>query len=49
MVTATTARPVLIRSDKLLLGGAAALIVLAGLANYGGWASGLGFVLRQPR
>src|SRR6478735_4254103 len=45
MVTATTAQPVLIRSDKLLLGGAAALIVLAGLANYGGWASGLGFVL----
>jgi len=45
MVTATTARPVLIRSDKLMLGGAAALIVLAGLAHYGGWASGLGFVL----
>src|SRR6187431_2937408 len=45
MVTATTAQPVLIRSDKLMLGGAAALIVLAGLAHYGGWASGLGFVL----
>src|SRR6478736_5582945 len=45
MVTATTAQPVLIRSDKLMLGGAVALIVLAGSAHYGGWASGLGFVL----
>ena len=45
MVTATTAQPVLIRSDKLMLGGGSALIVLAGLAHYGGWASGLGFVL----
>jgi Ca2+:H+ antiporter len=44
-VTTTTAGPVLIRSDKLMLGGGAALIVLAALAHYGGWASGLGFVL----
>ncbi len=44
-VTTTTAGPVLIRSDKLMLGGAAALTVLAGLAHYAGWVSWLGFVL----
>jgi len=45
LVTVATAGPVLIRSDKLMLGGGAALIVLAGLAHFGGWASGLTFVL----
>lgn len=41
----TSASPVLIRSDKLLLGGAATLCVLAGLARYGGWNSVLAFVV----
>jgi Ca2+:H+ antiporter len=44
-VTTTTATPVLIRSDKLMLGGGGALIVLAGLAHYTDWPSGLAFVL----
>ena len=44
-VTTTTAHPVLIRSDKLMLGGGAALIVLSGVAHYTGWPSGLAFVL----
>jgi Ca2+:H+ antiporter len=44
-VTTTTAQPVLNRSDKLMLGGGGALIVLAGLAHYTDWPSGLAFVL----
>jgi Ca2+:H+ antiporter len=44
-VTTTTAGPVLIRSDQLVLGGGAALIVVAGLAHYAGWPSGVGFVV----
>jgi Ca2+:H+ antiporter len=44
-VTTATAHPVLIRSDKLMLGGGAVLIVASGLAHYAGWASGLAFVL----
>ena len=44
-VTTTTAQPALNRSDKLMLGGGGALIVLAGLAHYADWPSGLGFVL----
>jgi Ca2+:H+ antiporter len=44
-VSTTTAGPVLTRSDKLMLGGGAALIVVAGIAHYAGWASGLAFVL----
>ena len=35
----------LIRSDKIILGGAAALCVLAGVAHYGDWNSVLAFVV----
>jgi Ca2+:H+ antiporter len=42
---ATTAEPVLIRSDKIVLGGGAALCLLAGLARYGGWSSVLAFLI----
>ncbi|HET6166085.1 MAG TPA: calcium/proton exchanger [Marmoricola sp.] len=42
---ATSAEPVLIRSDKIVLGGGAALCVLAGLARYGGWGSVLAFLI----
>jgi Ca2+:H+ antiporter len=45
MATTTTESPVLIRSDKVILGLAAALCVLAGLAHYGGWNSVLAFVV----
>jgi len=45
MVTTNQAAPVLVRSDKVILGLAAGLCVLAGLAHYGGWASVLAFVL----
>jgi Ca2+:H+ antiporter len=41
----TSASPVLIRSDRLLLGGAAVLCVLAGLAHYGSWTAVLAFVV----
>jgi Ca2+:H+ antiporter len=44
-VTTAAAHPVLIRSDKLMLGGGAVLIAAAGLAHYAGWASGLAFVI----
>ena len=45
MASAISESPVLIRSDKIILGLAAALCVLSGLAHYGGWASVLAFVL----
>ena len=45
MSTTNQAEPVLVRSDKVILGLAAGLCVLAGLAHYGGWASVLAFVL----
>ncbi|HEX2895730.1 MAG TPA: calcium/proton exchanger [Marmoricola sp.] len=41
----TSASPVLIRSDKLVLGGAAALCAFAGVAHYSAWASVLAFVV----
>jgi Ca2+:H+ antiporter len=44
-MSATAATPTFIRSDKLLLGGAVVFIVLAGLAEYGGWAAVLAFVV----
>jgi Ca2+:H+ antiporter len=36
---------VLIRSDKIILGGAAALCVLAGVAHYGDWTAVVAFVV----
>jgi len=45
MTAATTATPTLITSDKVLLGGGALLTVLAGIADYGHWASVLAFVV----
>ena len=42
--SAVSSGPVLIRSDKIVLGGSALLCVLAGLAHFGGWASVLAFV-----
>jgi Ca2+:H+ antiporter len=44
MATTISESPVLIRSDKVILGGAAALCVLAGLAHYGSWNSVVAFV-----
>src|SRR3954447_20448372 len=41
----TSESPVLIRSDMVILGLAAALCVLAGIAHFGGWASVLAFAL----
>ena len=43
--TASGASPVLIRSDKVVLGGGLAFVVVAGLAHYGGWNSVLAFVV----
>ena len=37
--------PVLVRSDKVILGGSAGLCVLAGIAHYAGWSSVVGFVV----
>ena len=37
--------PTFIRSDKIVVGGAGALILLAGIAHFGGWNSVLAFVL----
>jgi Ca2+:H+ antiporter len=45
MATTISESPVLIRSDKVILGGAAALCVLAGLAHYGSWNSVVAFVV----
>jgi Ca2+:H+ antiporter len=41
----TSDNPVLIRSDKLVLGGSAVLCVLAGLAHFGHWNSVLAFAV----
>jgi Ca2+:H+ antiporter len=45
MTGATVSRPVLVRSDKVVLGGGALLTVLAGVADYAGWNSVVAFVL----
>jgi Ca2+:H+ antiporter len=45
MTTAATAGPVLVRSDKVILGGGALLTLLAGVADYAGWGSVLAFVV----
>jgi Ca2+:H+ antiporter len=45
MVTTTPTGPTLIRSDRIILSGAAGLCVLAGLAHYGNWNSVLAFVV----
>ncbi len=44
-MSAATASPTLIRSDRIILGGGALLTVLAGVADYSGWTSVLSFVL----
>jgi Ca2+:H+ antiporter len=44
-MTTATASPTLIRSDKIIIGGGLALVVLAGLAHYGSWNAVLAFVL----
>jgi Ca2+:H+ antiporter len=44
-VTTTTAQPVLITSDKVILGAGLALTALAGLAYYAGWPSVVGFIV----
>jgi Ca2+:H+ antiporter len=44
MTTATTS-PTLIRSDKIIIGGGVALVVLAGLAHYASWNAVVAFVL----
>ena len=45
MSSTTTASPVLIRSDQVVIGGGGALVVLSGLAHYAGWNSVLAFAL----
>jgi len=45
MATTVSASPVFIRSDKVIIGGAAALCLLAGIARYGGWNSVVAFVV----
>jgi len=45
MTAVTTASPTLVTSDKVLLGGAALLTVLAGVADYGHWNSVVAFVV----
>jgi Ca2+:H+ antiporter len=44
-MSATTATPMFVRSDKGILGAAALFVVLAGLAEYGGWNAVLAFVV----
>jgi Ca2+:H+ antiporter len=44
-MSTATAQPMLIRSDRIILGGGALLIVLAGAAHYGSWNSVLAFVI----
>jgi Ca2+:H+ antiporter len=44
-MSATAATPTLVRSDKTILAGAAVLVVLAGIAEYGGWNSVVAFVV----
>jgi Ca2+:H+ antiporter len=44
-MSATTATPALVTSDKVVLGGGAALSVLAGVADYGHWNAVLAFVV----
>jgi Ca2+:H+ antiporter len=45
MATNTAESPVLIRSDRVILGGAAVLCVLAGVAHYADWNSVVAFVV----
>src|SRR4051812_44938003 len=45
MTAATTAAPTLVASDKVVLGGAAVLTVLAGIADYGHWSSVVAFAV----
>jgi Ca2+:H+ antiporter len=44
-MSATAATPMFVRSDKGILGATALLVVLAGLAEYGGWNSVLAFAV----
>jgi Ca2+:H+ antiporter len=44
-MSATTATPTFIRSDKTILGGAAVCVLLAGIAEYGGWNSVVAFLV----
>ena len=44
MTATTTATPTLVTSDKALLGGGAALTLLAGVADYGHWNSVVSFL-----
>lgn len=43
--SAAAATPTLIRSDRAILGGAALLTVVSGIAHYGGWSSVVAFVV----
>jgi Ca2+:H+ antiporter len=42
---ATSASPVLVRSDKVVIGGGLAFVVVAGLAHFSGWNSVLAFLV----
>ena len=45
MTAVTTASPTLVTSDKILVGGAATLTLLAGVADFGHWNSVVAFVI----
>jgi Ca2+:H+ antiporter len=45
MTAEATATPILTTSDQVILGGGLVLTVLAGVADYGGWASVAAFVI----
>ena len=44
-MSTATAAPMFIRSDRLILGGGALMVAVAGLAHYGSWNSVLAFVV----
>ncbi|MGZ4464301.1 MAG: calcium/proton exchanger [Nocardioides sp.] len=45
MTSLAATSPTFIRSDRIIVGGGGALVVLAGLAHYAGWGSVVAFVL----
>ena len=44
-MSATTSTPTFVTSDKVIIGGSAALCVVSGIAHYGGWNSITAFVV----
>ena len=44
-MSATASTPTFVTSDKVIIGGSAALCVVSGIAHYGGWNSVAAFVV----